>query len=207
MRELDMPASIPNDQVLRFDNFELDIRAGELRKQGVKLRLQGQPLQVLAKLLQHAGDLVTRAELRLEVWPGDTFVDFDHSLHNAIARIREAIGDSASTPRYIETLPRRGYRFIERVDEVQPQASIFPLRPGHQVDKGGIRAVAVLPLQDLSSVAGHEYFADGMTEALITSLAKIKALRVISRTSAMQYIRSAQITAADRAGIKRRRCH
>jgi TolB-like protein/DNA-binding winged helix-turn-helix (wHTH) protein len=187
MRELDMRASIPNDQVLRFDNFELDIRAGELRKRGVKLRLQGQPLQVLAKLLQHAGDLVTRAELRLEVWPVDTFVDFDHSLHNAIARIRETIGDSAATPRYIETLPRRGYRFIERVDEVKPEPPIFPLRPAHQVETGGIRAVAVLPLQDLSGDAGHEYFADGMTEALITSLAKIKALRVISRTSAMQY--------------------
>jgi DNA-binding winged helix-turn-helix (wHTH) protein len=107
-------------QVLRFDVFELDVRVGELRKRGTKVRLQGQPLQVLWALLKRPGDLVTREELRAEIWPADTFVDFDHSLHNAIARIRETLGDSADTPRYIETLPRRGYRFIERVDEVKP---------------------------------------------------------------------------------------
>src|SRR5580693_1557759 len=109
--------------MLRFDIYELDVRAGELRKWGKRLRLQGQPLQVLATLLKRAGDLVTREELRAEIWPADTFVDFDHSLHNAIARLREVLGDSAETPRYIETLPRRGYRFIERVDEVRPEAS------------------------------------------------------------------------------------
>jgi DNA-binding winged helix-turn-helix (wHTH) protein len=111
-----MSGSAPAAHLLRFDIFELDLRAGELRKRGVKLRLQGQPLQVLATLLKRAGDLVTREELRAEIWPADTFVDFDHSLHNAIARIRETLGDSAETPRYIETLPRRGYRFIERVE-------------------------------------------------------------------------------------------
>src|SRR3954454_20148408 len=107
-----MPASPQPDPVLRFDIYELDVRAGELRKRGVKLRLAGQPLQVLAMLLKRAGDLVTREELRTEIWAGDTFVDFDHSLHNAIARIRQVLGDAAQTPRYIETLPRRGYRFI-----------------------------------------------------------------------------------------------
>ena len=182
-----MSVPVPTVRVLRFDIFELDIRAGELRKRGVRLRLQGQPLQVLATLLKRAGDLVTREELRAEIWPADTFVDFDHSLHNAIARIRETLGDSAETPRYIETLPRRGYRFIERVDEVKPEASLPPLRHSRKVDPHGIRAVAVLPLEDHSGDPGNEYFADGMTEALITSLAKIKALRVISRTSAMQY--------------------
>src|SRR5580658_9844859 len=106
--------------VLRFDNFELDLCAGELRKRGVKLRLQGQPLQVLAILLQSPGNLVTREELRNQLWPADTFVDNDHSLHNAIARIREALGDSTQTPKYIETLPRRGYRFIAQVEEVPP---------------------------------------------------------------------------------------
>ena len=172
--------------VLRFDIFELDVRAGELRKHGIKLRLQGQPLQVLAVLLHCAGDLVTREELRAQIWPADTFVDFDHSLHNAIARLRVALGDSVETPRYIETLPRRGYRFLARVDEVKSEPSIPLLRQdsnhGH-----GIQALAVLPLADLSGDAERDYFADGMTEALITSLAKIKALRVISRTSAMQY--------------------
>src|SRR6266404_3986141 len=109
---------------LCFDVFELDTRAGELRKHGIKLRLQGQPLQVLATLLNHAGDVVTRDELRAEIWTDDTFVDFDHSLHNAIARLREVLGDSAETPRYIETLPRRGYRFIaavETIEEVRAQ--------------------------------------------------------------------------------------
>ena len=180
-----MPA--PPARLLRFDIFELDLRAGELRKKGVKLRLQGQPLQVLAILLQRAGDLVTREELRAEIWSADTFVDFDHSLHNAIARLRDTLGDSAEEPRYIETLPRRGYKFIAPVNEVQPDGSISPLRRGPNADPVGIRAVAVLPLEDLSPDPGHDYFADSLTEALITSLAKISALRVISRTSVMQY--------------------
>jgi TolB-like protein/Flp pilus assembly protein TadD len=178
---MSVPAS--NDRVLRFDVFELDVRTGELRKRGVKQRLQGQPLQVLEKLLKRAGDLVTREELRAEIWAADTFVDFDHSLHNAIARVRETLGDSAESPRFIETLPRRGYRFIERVQEVGEGGAA----PRPRVDAGQIQSLAVLPLDDHSSEPGHEYFADGMTEALISSLAKIKALRVISRTSAMQY--------------------
>ena len=107
-----MPIPGPGAGVLRFNDYELDTHAGELRKRGVKLRLQGQPLQVLAVLLDRAGDLVTREELRAQIWTPDTFVDFDHSLHNAIARLRDVLGDSAETPRFIETLPRRGYRFI-----------------------------------------------------------------------------------------------
>ena len=174
-------------RVLRFDVFELDLRAGELRKQGRKLRLRGQPLQVLATLLQRAGNLVTRDEIRAEVWPADTFVDFDHSLHNAIARIRETLGDSAETPIYIETVPRRGYRFLKPVQAAVPQESALAPRLDHTADARQVQALAVLPFEDLSAESGSEYFADGMTEALITSLAKIKALRVISRTSAMQY--------------------
>ena len=181
-----MPIPSPSEPVLRFDAFELDVRAGELRKGGTKLRLQGQPLQVLATLLKRAGDLVTREELRAEIWTADTFVDFDHSLHNAIARIREALGDSADAPRFIETLPRRGYRFIERVNGVHAMSTGAAREtPGH--DPQAIQSLAVLPLDDHSGEPGHEYFADGMTEALITSIAKIKALRVISRTSAMQF--------------------
>src|SRR5579864_4913844 len=102
---------------IRFDGFELDTRAGQLRKRGVKLRLRGQPLQVLAILVEHAGEVVTREELHTQIWPADTFVDFDHGLHNSIARIREVLGDSAETPHYIETLPRRGYRFIGSVED------------------------------------------------------------------------------------------
>src|ERR1700704_3710903 len=115
-----MSAPLPAARMLRFDIFELDLRAGELRKHGIKLRLQGQPLQLLAILLQCAGNLVTRGELRNQLCPADTFVDFDHSLHNAVGRIRDVLGDSAEIPRYIETLPRRGYRFIGCVEEVRP---------------------------------------------------------------------------------------
>jgi len=109
-----------NGSIARFGVFELDLHAGELRKSGVKLRLQGQPLQVLAVLLERAGELVTRDEFRQKLWPSDTFVDFDHSLNTAINKVREALGDSASTPRYIETLARRGYRFIAPVQNAAP---------------------------------------------------------------------------------------
>ncbi len=101
---------------IRFGAFEVDLRAGELRKQGLRIKLQEQPLQVLAMLLQHPGDVVTREELQKKLWPADTFVDFDHGLNKAITKIREALGDSADNPRFIETLPRRGYRFIAPVD-------------------------------------------------------------------------------------------
>ena len=104
-----------HSRLARFGVFELDLSAGELRKSGVKLRLQGQPFQVLALLLERAGEVVTREELQQKLWPSDTFVDFDHSLNTAINKVREALGDSASSPRYVETLARRGYRFIAPV--------------------------------------------------------------------------------------------
>src|SRR6202451_4388140 len=104
---------------LRFDGYELDVSAGELRKHGVRVRLRGQPIRVLEVLLERAGEVVTREELQSRIWPANTFVDFDHSLHNAIARIREVLGDSAENPRYIETLPRRGYRYIGPVQDFQ----------------------------------------------------------------------------------------
>ena len=104
-----------NSRIARFGVFELDLITGELRKAGVKLRMQGQPIQVLTLLLERAGDVVTREELRQKLWASDTFVDFDHSLNTAINKVREALGDSASSPRYVETLARRGYRFIAPV--------------------------------------------------------------------------------------------
>ncbi len=212
---------------LCFDVFELDTRAGELRKHGIKLRLQGQPLQVLATLLNHAGDVVTRDELRAEIWTDDTFVDFDHSLHNAIARLREVLGDSAETPRYIETLPRRGYRFIGPVDGgavTSPSRSAQTEQPGqvpvdlrltkyrkllattflallviglavwlvrtgtHPTSAAPrLNSIAVLPLENLSGDPSEEFFADGMTDQLITDLAKVGSLRVVSRTSVIRY--------------------
>ena len=217
---------------LLFDGFELDLRAGELRRHGVKLRLRGQPLHVLEILLERAGDVVTREELQSRIWSADTFVDFDHSLHNAIARIREVLGDSAEKPRYIETLPRRGYRYIgplegEDIDAPglaatvepatqEPDAGLTHVRKGSLVPIRGalvliallilelaawttwrfvrgkaadapIGSIAVLPLSNLSGDPSEDYFADGMTDQLITDLAKIGSLRVISRTSVMQY--------------------
>jgi TolB-like protein/DNA-binding winged helix-turn-helix (wHTH) protein/Tfp pilus assembly protein PilF len=215
--------------VLRFSfgDFELDTRTGELRKHGVRLRLQGQPLQVLAALLNGAGDVVTREELRRQIWAADTFVDFDHSLHNAIARLREALGDSAEIPRYIETLPRRGYRFIapvETVEVVSPSRAAQPENPSsisadskrspsraklaggilavfvigiafwlarptprHTAAAPRLNSIAVLPLDNLSGDPSEEFFADGMTDQLITDLAEVGSLRVISRTSVMTY--------------------
>src|ERR1700693_5517532 len=100
---------------LRFGTFEVDLRSGEVRKQGVRIKLQEQPFHVLTLLLQRPGEVVTREELRSQNWPADTFVDFDNSLNTAINKLREALGDSADSPRFIETLPRRGYRFIAPV--------------------------------------------------------------------------------------------
>src|SRR5215470_14305262 len=107
-----MPSPTGTIRKARFGPYELDFRAGELRKNGYRIRLQDQPLQVLALLLEHPSEVVTREELRQRLWPTDTFVDFDHGLNNAMNRLREALGDSAAMPRFIETLPRRGYRFI-----------------------------------------------------------------------------------------------
>src|SRR5438128_11871316 len=161
----------PSQGTVRFAAFELDSRAGELRKQGVKIRLQEQPFQILQILLQHPCEIVTREELQQKIWPSDTFVDFDHGINNAIKRLREALGDAAETPHYIETLPRRGYRFIGKIERETPK----------------FRSLAVLPLENLSRDPQQEYFAEGLTEALITTLAKIGELRVVSRTSSMLY--------------------
>src|SRR5690349_294481 len=103
---------VPNSQVVRFGRFEVDLRLGELRKNGLRVKLTGQPFQILVILLEHPGDLVTREQLQQRLWSSDTFVDFDRGLNAAINRVREALGDSAENPRFVETLPRRGYRFI-----------------------------------------------------------------------------------------------
>ena len=158
-------------QVIRFGTFELDVRAGELRERGAKIKLQEQPLRILEMLLAHPGQLVTRDELRTRLWPSHSFVDFDHGLNKAINKLREALGDSAESPRFVQTIPRRGYRMIA----IPGKAS------------GRVESLVVLPLEDLAHDPAQEYFADGLTEALITSLAHISALRVTSRTTAMRY--------------------
>jgi TolB-like protein/DNA-binding winged helix-turn-helix (wHTH) protein/Tfp pilus assembly protein PilF len=217
-----------------FGDFEVDLRAGELRRNGDKIKLGERPLQILAALLEHPGEVVTREELQQKLWPADTFVDFEHSINTAVLRLREALRDNAENPHYIETLPRHGYRFICPVDpgaggaqtvtgathgvahrKAAPRLykalvlaagvlvfiaavlvvfNVAGLRDRVLRAKGAfgespllIRSIAVLPLENLSHDPEQEYFADGMTEELITNLGKISALRVISRTSVMQF--------------------
>jgi TolB-like protein/DNA-binding winged helix-turn-helix (wHTH) protein len=236
----------------RFGPFELDLKTCCLTRGGQQERLAVQPARLLVLLVQRRGELVTREELRLQLWPGDTFGDFDHGLNNAVNRLREALGDSAAAPRYIQTAPRRGYRFIADVELVAyaPLSEAETSLPGHlttdeeqevtavpgvaepdaphlrELAVGSvaeqtwfrrrawklaailpflllfafllkfrthksdpaapIRSLAVLPLQNLSGNPNEEYFADGLTDELITELARIPGLRVVSRTSVMQ---------------------
>jgi TolB-like protein/DNA-binding winged helix-turn-helix (wHTH) protein len=268
----DLPRSV------RFANYKLDAHAGELWAENQKVHLQEQPLQILIMLIARAGDVVTREELHKALWPASTFGDLEDSLNHAIRRLREALGDTAERPRFIETIPRRGYRFIAPVEPLAPAPSPggrepksvlpcpigsgyaaglgegavapvalsvtgvgeeSPRRPPvlqtrerpqgapirnrrivllaaaatvalvgtllglnvvgvrdrfmtfvgsrHGVPLPEIESIAVLPLENLSRDPEQEYFADGMTEAVITDLGKVSALRVISRTSVMQY--------------------
>jgi TolB-like protein len=167
-----MQESAQSRHAIKFGVFEADLAARELRKNGAKVRLQDQPFQVLALLVANPGQVITREELRQKIWPADTFVDFDNSLNTAINKIREALGDSAEKPQFVETLPRRGYRFVGSLEDKKSE---------------GFHSLVVLPLENLSRDPEQDYFADGLTEALITNLAKISALRVVSRTSAMLY--------------------
>jgi TolB-like protein/DNA-binding winged helix-turn-helix (wHTH) protein/Tfp pilus assembly protein PilF len=225
--------------VVRFGTFEVALQSGELRKAGVKIRVQQQPMKLLEILLERPGEVITREELRSRVWANESFGDFDQAVNIAIAKLRSALGDSAENPRYIETLPKRGYRFIADVAVVDTDALIKKpgpaagdprdAEPEHRFQAAGlgvatkprlwpthriifvlalllilaipavwrfrsgarsptvIRSLAVLPLENLSGEASQDYFADGMTDELITDLAQIRALRVISRTSVMMY--------------------
>jgi TolB-like protein/DNA-binding winged helix-turn-helix (wHTH) protein/Flp pilus assembly protein TadD len=215
------PFCLASTKPVRFGIFEVDLRTGELRKGGVRVKLHGQPFAVLAMLLERPGDVVTREELQQKLWASDTFVDFEHGLNKAINKLREALGDDANNPRYIETLPRRGYRFVGPIAQpatvkAAPTISMAPFwrrtwplaglafvmsatvaasllvgrlreRSHAKAPAAPIHSVAVLPLENLSHDPEQQYFADGMTDELITDLAKIHALRVISRNSIMVY--------------------
>jgi TolB-like protein/DNA-binding winged helix-turn-helix (wHTH) protein/Flp pilus assembly protein TadD len=210
---------------LRFGVFEVEAAGGELRRQGVRVRIHDQPFRVLLALLERPGEIVTRQELRERLWAEDTFVEFDNGLNNAIKRLRDALGDAAEHPQFVETVPRRGYRFIAPVTHVDlatapplptavpPPAASARLRRPERVlvgvaivvialalatgaywtigkgppALGPISSVAVMPFQELSVHDGRDYFADGMTEAVILELSRIRPLRVTSRTSAMVY--------------------
>ena len=126
-----MGTSATVSRVLHFGVFEVDLKACEIRKHGVRLKLPEQPFQVLSVLLENPGEIVTRDELRTRLWPSDTFVDFDHGLNNAVMRLREVLGDSSENPRFVETIPRRGYRFIAPVaGSLLPAASTIQPHDG-----------------------------------------------------------------------------
>jgi TolB-like protein/tetratricopeptide (TPR) repeat protein len=165
---------------LRFGAFELDIRSRELRRGDRLVRLQEQPFEILRMMLERPGDVVTRDELRRRLWPDGTFVDFEHSLNAAVKRLRAALGDDADNPRFVETLPRRGYRFIGHTltpEDAGPDAG--PARP----------RVAVLPFTTLSDTAAQEYFTDGLTEEMIAQLGQRCRGRVgvVARWSSMVF--------------------
>src|ERR1700684_4561464 len=236
--------SPPPNSVVRFGTYEVSLQSGEVRKAGLRIRVQQQPMKLLEVLLEHPGEGVTREGLRSRVWPNESFGDFDQALNIAIGKLRSALEDSAENPRFIETLPKRGYRFIADVSVLDagarpkrqessagdlPGSQEKKTEPGHKLQgaglavaakrrlwlthggigalaivvslsilsvwlfrsrghaPAGIRSLAVLPLENLSGDASQNYFADGMTDELITDLAQISALRVISRTSVMVY--------------------
>ena len=156
-----MAETEPQVRLLRFGNFEVDLRSGELRKAGVKLKFGGQPLQVLSILLERPGEVVTREELQKRLWP-DTFVDVDHNLNTAINKIREVLGDSAESPRFVETLPRRGYRFIGELEPpVQPVVPVVTISPDHGLLSrrwlriaAGVVAIVVVALAAVVAIDG-----------------------------------------------------
>jgi TolB-like protein/DNA-binding winged helix-turn-helix (wHTH) protein/Tfp pilus assembly protein PilF len=230
-------AAIPiQPRVVKFGVFEVDLQAGEVRKAGMRQKLAGQPFQVLQALLEHPQEIVTREDLRERIWPGNAFIDYELALKKAVNRLRELLGDSAESPHFIETVPRRGYRFIGTItpplsvpadsgehtvgavemtgppiDELRSKtwkpskllgsfalACVAAVVLWSNVDKLRsrifarprsleIHSVAVLPLENLSKDPEQEYFSDGMTDELITDLAKVGQLQVISHTSVERY--------------------
>jgi TolB-like protein/DNA-binding winged helix-turn-helix (wHTH) protein len=222
----------PSIRNLKFGVFEADLRTGELTKLGKRVRLQEQPFQLLAMLLEKPGVLITREELQLKLWP-QTTVDFDHGVNKAISKIREALGDSAENPRFIETVARRGYRFLADVtvvvgeqteivtDDLVVQQDSGPASPGDagtpprrnlrysswrpfgmvpilvlslswiflpwKYPPPKIHSVVVLPLENLSNDPSQNYFADSMTDEIITDLTQVKRLRVISLSLSIGY--------------------
>jgi TolB-like protein len=174
-------ASDPLTRIVRFGSFEVDLRSGELRRSGIRLAFQEQPLRVLAALLERPGDVVTREELRARLWPDGTFVDYEHSLNAAVRRLRTALGDQAHVPRFIETLHRRGYRFLAPADEVSVDQSG---RVGAASCSDRAR-VAVLPFARWGEEPAQDFFSDGLTDETITQLARHAppAVGVIARAS------------------------
>ncbi len=235
-----MATSTANPSVIRFGPFEADLRTGELRKFGTRIKLQDQPFQVLVMLLAVPGELVTREEIQRALWPQDTFVDFDHGLNTAIRRLRDALSDSADNPKWIETLPRRGYRFLGQVEQAiaEPATTTAPAivpggctnpippatpadaraaaavavslyrrreawagiiivvlvvaglliwHPWHTVSADAIDSIAVLPFVNEAKDPELDYLSDGIAETIMSNLAQLPTLHVMSRNSAFSY--------------------
>jgi TolB-like protein len=163
--------------LLRFGAFEVNLQSRELRKHGMRIRMEEKPFQILEILLERAGQVVTRRMLREILWP-DTVVGYEHGLNTAINKLRDLLGDSARSPRFVETLPRLGYRFIAQV--------VNPLKVNSTEGK---RMLLVLPFESLCGDDEQEFFAEGLTEEMISQLGRLnpKRLGVIARTSAVQY--------------------
>ncbi|MFL6307672.1 MAG: winged helix-turn-helix domain-containing protein [Candidatus Sulfotelmatobacter sp.] len=234
-----MPQVARQPDAVNFDAYELRLSTREFLKHGLRIKLPPQAFQVLQMLVERPGQLISREEFHRALWPADTFVDFDQGLNSAVKKIRDALNDSAETPRYIETLPRLGYRFVGEVNGRDSTDVLGPVDGNHASEEvsrnpmpvapparrqnlrlaivslavvilvlvgsgiyllshrvpatnSSIRSIAVLPLENLSGDPDQEYLADGMTDELITHLAKLGSPRVISRTSVMRYKRALQ---------------
>src|SRR5262245_48851086 len=200
------PVSEP--RIVRFGVFEVDLRSGEVRREGRKVALQEKPFQVLALLLEHPGEVVTREALQQRLWSGDVFVDFERGLNTAIKKVRLALDDTAENPRFVETLPKRGYRFIPpvTVPPVPAPSSAEPPRAHRSAARGvtllvglgiglallalagrlwsprsvfaGRSTLLVLPFQNLSGDVAEEYVSDGLTDEMIAQMGRLKPDRL-----------------------------
>jgi TolB-like protein len=185
-------ATVQQSRIVSFGPYRVDLRSGELYKGGVRIVLQGQTFRLLEGLLERPGEVLGREELRARLWPSDTYVDFEHSINAAVRRLRRALGDSADAPRYIETLHRRGYRFVGAVpaaDEGRGNATSPRMR------------LAVLPFSSITSQAEPDAFSDGLTEETIAQITRrcAPSIGVVSRLAVcqLQYARGEIETVRD----------
>jgi TolB-like protein len=167
------------ERVIRFGVFEADLDSGELRRRGSRVRMQDRPFRILAALIARPNEVVTRQELRETLWPADTFVDFEHGLDAAVNKLREALGDSAASPRFVETIPRRGYRFLAVPFSSGAAPSLTDER----------RRLAVLPFSNATADPANEPFCEGLTHEMVVRLGRLlrKSVGVIATRSVARY--------------------
>ena len=178
-----MASPLQSLRLARFEGFFLDLRAAELRKGTERIRLQDKPFQMLRLLLEHSGEVVTREELQKTLWPGGTVVEFDHGIATALKKLRQALGDDADHPRYIETLARRGYRWIAGVEWIESGEKPETSKPADET----IESIAVLPFANLGGDPEQDYFCEGLAEEVLNALTRVPGLRVTARTSSFAF--------------------